>query len=99
MDANATAFSCGSTKCNGDIFPIDRLHCLHCAGESCVNAPNNVTIRYPCVNFTDTDSCYSVFSYGKMPSERIVRCSVDNFKNSSSNISTEMAIIWRADRI
>lgn len=56
---------CSSDKCNGNIYPDYRLHCLHCAGDSCVRPANSVTVRYPCATFVDTDSCYSIFSHGK----------------------------------
>lgn len=56
---------CKSNKCNGKIFPEDRLSCLHCAGNSCVNQTNTVDVRYPCINYHPDDMCYSVFSTGK----------------------------------
>lgn len=58
--------TCKTDKCNGDIFPEDRLHCLHCAGSSCVNQANTFDVRYPCVNYDGNDKCYSVFSFGKL---------------------------------
>lgn len=56
---------CRSNKCNAQIFPEDRLSCLHCEGGSCVNQSNTVEVRYPCVNYKPDDSCYSVFSNGE----------------------------------
>lgn len=55
---------CSTSKCNGNVHPEDRLHCLHCAGENCVNQTDTVDVRYPCVRFVDQDNCYSVFSQG-----------------------------------
>lgn len=56
---------CRSNKCNSEIFPADRLSCLHCEGSSCVNQTNTVDVRYPCVNYELKDECYTIFSYGK----------------------------------
>lgn len=56
---------CTSNKCNGNIFPENRLHCLHCEGSTCVNQTNTVAVRYPCVNYISSDSCYTVFADGK----------------------------------
>lgn len=57
--------ACESEKCNGNIFPEYRLHCLQCAGEKCVRPSNSVAVRYPCANYVESDSCYGVFSPGK----------------------------------
>lgn len=57
--------ACGSNKCNGDIYPENRLHCWHCAGADCVRPSTAVAVRYPCANYAEYDSCYSIFSYGK----------------------------------
>lgn len=57
---------CEDDKCNGDIFPEDRLHCLHCAGSSCVNQADTIDVRHPCVNYDRNDKCYSIFSPGKL---------------------------------
>lgn len=59
-----TCTSCKSDKCNAQIFPEDRLTCLHCQGESCVNQTNTIEVRHPCVNYTPNDECYTVFSRG-----------------------------------
>lgn len=57
--------SCKTDKCNGNIFPENRLHCLHCGGSSCVNQTNTIDVRHPCVNYVADDNCYSVFSHGR----------------------------------
>lgn len=62
---NDSCASCKSNKCNANIFPEDRLSCLHCEGSDCVNQRNTVEVRYPCANYQPNDSCYSVFSNGK----------------------------------
>ncbi|XP_055308419.1 uncharacterized protein LOC129572481 [Sitodiplosis mosellana] len=54
---------CRSNKCNAQIFPEDRLSCLHCEGSICVNQTNTIDVRYPCSNYVADDECYSVFSY------------------------------------
>lgn len=64
---------CTSDRCNGNVFPENRLHCLHCSGSSCVNQTNTVSVRYPCVNYESIDSCYDVFSHGKF--WRMLQCS------------------------
>lgn len=103
---NTTSFSCPSNRCNGDIFPVDRLHCLHCAGADCVRAPNNVTYRYPCVNYTEADSCYSVFSHGKYwgatgnrafrPNSRDIRFTYEIFNYCRRNkCLSRLHIRWR----
>lgn len=56
---------CRSNKCNSQIFPEDRLNCLHCEGSSCVNQTNTIDVRYPCAKYDADDECYSIFSYGK----------------------------------
>lgn len=56
--------TCENDRCNGDIFPEDRLHCLHCAGSSCVNQADTIDVRHPCVNYDGNDKCYSIFSPG-----------------------------------
>lgn len=55
---------CMNSKCNGNVFPENRLHCLHCAGSTCVNQSNTVAVRHPCENYVNDDTCYSVFSHG-----------------------------------
>lgn len=55
---------CSVNKCNGNIFPESRIHCLHCEGASCVNQSSTIAVRHPCVNYVQGDNCYSVFSYG-----------------------------------
>lgn len=62
-DEQCTA--CDSGKCNGNVYPEYRLHCLHCAGENCVLPSNSITVRYPCANYVENDSCYNIFSSGK----------------------------------
>lgn len=60
-----SCLTCRSNNCNAQIFPEDRLSCMHCEGSSCVNQTNTVDVRYPCAQYTQNDSCYSVFSSGK----------------------------------
>ncbi|XP_031624828.1 calponin homology and LIM domain-containing protein-like [Contarinia nasturtii] len=54
---------CKSNKCNGEIFPEDRLICLHCSGSNCVSQGNSIDVRFPCVNYVPNDECYSIFSH------------------------------------
>lgn len=56
---------CTTDKCNGKIFPESRLHCLHCAGGSCVNQSDTIEVRHPCVNYVREDRCYSIFEFSK----------------------------------
>lgn len=60
---DSTCTRCKSDKCNAQIFPEDRLSCLHCEGESCVNQTNTIDVRYPCVKYVLEDECYSIFSH------------------------------------
>lgn len=55
---------CTTSKCNGEIFPKNRLHCLHCDGNSCVNRTNDDDVRHPCVRYNSNDECYNIFSHG-----------------------------------
>lgn len=55
--------SCVGEKCNGQIFPVNRLACHQCSGTACLT-PASASI-YTCENYSATDSCYSVFSMGK----------------------------------
>lgn len=63
-DCKTTCTSCKSDKCNAQIFPEDRLSCLHCQGKSCVNQTNTIDVRYPCEKYVQDDECFSIFSYG-----------------------------------
>lgn len=63
---NDTCVSCRSDKCNSQIFPENRLSCLHCGGSSCVNQTNTIKVRYFCANYDALDECYSVFSHGNL---------------------------------
>lgn len=66
IDDNGNQCSlCNSEKCNGNVYPEYRLHCLHCAGKDCVRPSNAITVRYPCANYVEHDSCYNIFSPGK----------------------------------
>lgn len=62
-DENCTF--CRSDKCNDQVFPENRLSCLHCEGASCVNQTNNINVRYFCANYDPADECYTVFSHSK----------------------------------
>lgn len=63
--SDGACVSCRVNKCNSQIFPEDRLSCLHCEGSDCVNQANTIEVRYPCANYQENDSCYSIFSNGK----------------------------------
>lgn len=63
---NDTCTQCKANKCNAQIFPEDRLSCLHCEGGGCVNQTNTIDVRYPCVNYAVDDECFVIFSYGML---------------------------------
>lgn len=62
---NSTCVSCKYDKCNAQIFPEDRLSCLHCKGENCVNQTNTIEVRFPCVKYVPNDECYTIFTYSE----------------------------------
>lgn len=62
---NSTCVSCKKEKCNAQIFPEDRLSCLHCKGASCVNQTNTIEVRFPCVKYVKDDECFTIFKHGK----------------------------------
>lgn len=64
--SNGKCFICRTNNCNSQIYPEDRLSCVHCEGSGCVNQTNTIEVRYPCANYRADDSCYSVFSSGDL---------------------------------
>lgn len=50
---------CGSEKCNGQIFPKDRIKCVKCSNNSeCFNP--TASLLYPCRNYLPDDNCYTI---------------------------------------
>lgn len=66
MPSSEDLEKCYLDKCNGQIYPEDRLFCLHCDGNDCVNQTDLIEVKHPCANYIYRDECYNVFSYGKM---------------------------------
>lgn len=59
---------CEDDRCNGEIFPQDRLTCAQCNGETvCQNSTTNNFPRYQqfCQKYVKKDECFTALGQGK----------------------------------
>lgn len=61
-----TMHICSDDKCNGNLFPENRLQCYQCNGdEECKNITENTRMG-PCTIYSENDQCYSLLNEGNI---------------------------------